>query len=155
MKYICQECENEFETTDKGRKYCNIKCYGAYTKKYPNKGSFFGGHSPWNKNLKGIHLSPASEFKQGQKGRNWVPTSSSVIRKHKGDGFRVWVKVAEPNDWQTRAIVVWEMKNGPVPKGKIIHHIDRNSLNDRPSNLQALTRAEHLTEHRSEFKKAA
>ena len=31
-----------------------------------NKGTFKKGNNPWNKGLKGIHLSPASEFKEGQ-----------------------------------------------------------------------------------------
>ena len=36
-----------------------------------NKGRFEKGHIPWNKNLKGIHLSPNSEFKKGMKSWNF------------------------------------------------------------------------------------
>lgn len=156
MRVTCNECEVEFNPgVDKGRKFCGLKCYWAYKKKYPNKGAFSKGNSPWNKDLKGIHLSPDTEFKKGVRGTNWVPISSSVIRQHKGDSPRVYIKIDEPNSWKERSILIWEMKNGPIPKGKIIHHIDRDSLNDRPSNLQALTRAEHLNEHRHEFKKTS
>lgn len=31
-----------------------------------NRGQFAKGHKPWNKNLKGTHFSPETEFKVGQ-----------------------------------------------------------------------------------------
>jgi len=31
----------------------------------PNKTSFKKGQIPWNKNIKGIHYSPETEFKKG------------------------------------------------------------------------------------------
>lgn len=154
MVVICFECKTEFDTTDKRRKFCELKCYWASAKKNPNKGTF-NGQPPWNKDMKGIHLSPATEFKAGQRGPNWMPISSTVIHRNKQDSPRVWIKVAEPNEWRPRAVVVWEAKNGPLPKGKLVHHIDRDSLNDRPANLQALTRAEHINEHRHEFNRTA
>ncbi len=42
---------------------------------------------------------------------------------------------------------VWKFHNGEVPKGKEIHHIDGNSLNNNISNLTAITRREHLRLH--------
>lgn len=43
--------------------------------------------------------------------------------------------------------LVWEVFNGPIPKGCCIHHIDENPLNDRLDNLVLLTNAEHLSIH--------
>lgn len=62
MKLNCLLCQKEFNTypskiRDGRGKYCSRSCMGKINKP---KGS-----QPWNKNKKGIHLSPASEFKKG------------------------------------------------------------------------------------------
>lgn len=102
----------------------------------------------WNRGLKGIHLSPASEFKKGKAAHNKLPVGSETITKDKGRGQpRVYRKVAEPNIWRLRAVLVWEEIHGPVPNGYVIHHVDHDSLNDSPTNLECLTRAEHARVH--------
>ena len=58
--------------------------------------------------------------------------------------------MSDPSGWRERAKVVWEEANGPIPKGCVIHHKDRDTLNDIAHNLEAMTRAEHLAEHRAE-----
>lgn len=65
---------------------------------------------------------------------------------------RAFIKVAEPNKWRLRAHVVWESENGAIPAGFAIHHRDRNKLNDALSNLELLSVARHLAEHRDEFR---
>lgn len=100
----------------------------------------------------GQRLSPTTEFKPGQPAHNHLPVGSVRIRVETHTGSpRAWVKVAEPNVWRRRASVVWESIHGPLPRGKVVHHRDRDSLNDDPSNLVALTRKEHINEHREEF----
>jgi hypothetical protein len=117
-----------------------------------NKGRV--GQPAWNKGLKGIHLSPKTEFKPGITPATKAPVGSIKIRTRKWDGKqRAWVKVAEPNVWRLRAVVAWEHQHGPVPRGLLIHHKDRNTLNDDLDNLSAISRAEHLKEHRSEFER--
>ena len=37
--------------------------------------------------------------------------------------------------------VIWEMFNGPIPKGLVIDHIDSNRQNNKISNLQCITMA--------------
>ena len=64
---------------------------------------------------------------------------------------RVRVKIAHPNKWKMRSVKVWEDHHGPVPTGKIIHHDDRNTMNDSIENLLCLTRAEHIEEHRNDL----
>jgi hypothetical protein len=44
--------------------------------------------------------------------------------------------------------------NGSLPRGSVVHHKDRNSENDALDNLQAMTRAAHAEEHRSEMNAA-
>lgn len=42
---------------------------------------------------------------------------------------------------------IWQHHNGPIPPGHHIHHRDGNALNNDPSNLVALTEAEHKAHH--------
>jgi len=150
----CEQCGVTIKKQNK--RFCSKKCHDLWRKGKAtwNKGSFAKGHRPWNKDLKGIHLSPSSEFTHGQVPINYLPVGVVQIRKRKRGGKkRAWVKVADPNVWRLRAKVVWEEHNGPIPKGLLIHHINRNTLDDHIANLQCLTRAEHLKEHRHEFKK--
>lgn len=120
-----------------------------------NKTSFQKGNTPWNKNKKGIHLSPSTEFKKGCKSNKKLPVGSITIRKRKNrnEPARAWIKISEPNIWELRAVFVWKKHYGEVPKGSTVHHKDRNPLNDSINNLQVMTRAEHLAEHRKEHKK--
>jgi hypothetical protein len=120
----------------------------------PPENAFHAGHAPWNRGLKGIRLSPETEFKKGQRSHKRMPVGTVSIRPDKNGVPRAFVKIADPNSWRLRAVVVWEGENGPVPPGKVIHHKDRDSLNDAPSNLDALTRKEHIAEHRRDFHRA-
>ena len=99
---------------------------------------------------KGERRGVATEFKKGQRAGNHLPVDTVRIRRRRTrDDVRAWVKVAEPNVWRMRAVVEYEKVHGPVPKGHVVHHVDEDSLNDDPSNLRALTRAEHLAVHSS------
>ena len=98
---------------------------------------------------KGERRGVTTEFVKGQRPTNVLPVGSVTTRvRHKrGRDTRAWVKVAEPNVWRERAVVVWESANGPRPRGLVIHHINGDPLDDRPENLVALTRAEHAALH--------
>jgi hypothetical protein len=113
------------------------------------------GHPAWNKGLKGIHLSPGSEFKRGQIGIHHVPVGTERTRLDKAGKSRVWVKVAEPNRWRLRAQLAWELANGrAVPRGFLVHHENRDSTDDSAENLKLLTRSQHINEHRDELETA-
>ena len=168
---VCETCSAEFSVPHYRRekaRFCSNTCKAAWVaKNYLNTGPKpwaaanldghrhkskrnFGGE-PWNKGMKGIRLSPKTEFKKGMVSDKRAPVGEVRERKAKGGVVRAFVKVAEPNVWQVRAKVVWEQHNGPLPRGYVIHHKDRNPLNDDLENLQAMTRAEHIEEHRNEF----
>jgi HNH endonuclease len=152
-------------------RFCSGKCRSSWVaRKYLNKGPkpwaaknldghrhksgtrFKLGHEPWNKDMKGIHLSPQSEFQKGRESETKMPLGSVVERTRQREGYpRAWVKVAEPNKWELRARLVWAAHNGPIPRGMIVHHKDRNALNDEIDNLQMMTKAEHMNEHRAEI----
>lgn len=93
-----------------------------------------------------------TEFRAGQAAHNHQPVGSVTIRRRRRDGERrAWVKVAEPNVWNLRARVVWEAANGPVPDGMVVHHVNRDTLDDSLANLVLESRSGHLSEHRPEF----
>jgi HNH endonuclease len=100
----------------------------------------------------GQRFGMATEFKKGQPARNKLEIGTQTIRRAAMTGkLRGWVKIAEPNVWKPRAIFVWEQHHGPVPKGMIVHHKDRNTTNDSIENLELKTRGEHVNEHRAEL----
>lgn len=45
---------------------------------------------------------------------------------------------------------VWADANGPIPEGHDVHHIDHNKLNNDPTNLRLLTKADHAALHAEE-----
>lgn len=120
-----------------------------------NYTQFQKGHEPWNKGMKGIHLSPDTQWKKGCESNRKLPLGSVTIRHRKREkNPRAWVKVSEPNVWVPRARKVYEDAHGPLPHGLVIHHINRDPLNDDPSNLVAMTRREHALEHEHELREA-
>lgn len=118
------------------------------------EGRFLHGHSysPSTQFKKGVHAAPATEFKAGQAPHNHLPVASVRVRRETHTGLnRAWVKTAEPDVWRKRAVVVWEAAHGSVARGSVVHHRNRDSLNDDIDNLQAMTRRQHADEHRDEL----
>jgi len=120
-----------------------------------NMGSFRKGQSPWNKGIKGTHFSPETEFKKGQKSINHLPVGSITIRKYYKRNLspKRWIKIAEPNKWIMYTVYLWQKNIGNIPADKILHHINRDSLDDRIENLCLVTRAEHINIHRADLEK--
>lgn len=155
-KWICEQCGNPFVRDKSGVRpirFCKVRCYHDWRAANGiTSGQFTPGLAAWNKGKKGTHFSPATEFKKGRQSENWMPVGSVTVRADKQGKDRAWVKVAEPNKWVLRAVMNWESFFGrKVPNGKVIHHKDRNPLNDAPANLQALTRAQHIAVHREDL----
>jgi len=136
-----------------GGLFCCVQCCWKWRKGRMPPGGFPVKHKPWNRDKKGIHLSPYSQFKKGSVPVNKAAIGTVKIRRRKNDHFRprAWIKVAEPNKWELRAVVNWKKKNGPIPKGFVVHHKNRNTLSDGVRNLELQTRAEHILEHHAEL----
>lgn len=115
-------------------------------------GRYAPGNTPINKGQKGIHLSPASEFKKGNRPWNYKPVGTERIN---ADGY--WdVKIADPKKWRQKHILVWEAANGPVPKNKVVLFGDGNPLNCTLENLLLISRRELLVmNHRGLIKNDA
>lgn len=118
--------------------YSQVK---AYLKRHGiltgRTGRFEKGHVPANKGTHNGGWEP-TQFKKGNMPVNHKPVGTESVRKgHKerGESPRIWVKVAEPNQWRMKSVIVWESHYGPVPKGKIVIFLDGDTMNTDISNL--------------------
>ena len=175
VKKICEICGKEYLVKNYRKetsKYCSKKCQGkacydknlasidktylignTFRKGMPPPKPFAKGHTPWNKGLKGIHLSKETEFKKGIKSINHKEVGEICLRKEKNDKERNYIKVAEPDKWELYPVYLVKQAGFEIPKGSVVHHINKNCLDDRIENLQILTRAEHINIHREDWKK--
>lgn len=93
----------------------------------------------------------ATMFKKGRKPNNWKPIGSERINNKYG---YILVKVAEPNKWKPKHILIWEQANGPVPKGYKIMFADQNKQNFNLDNLLLISKGEsaQLNKNKMVFK---
>jgi len=120
-------------------RYLNGNQYSKGNK--PNRTSFVKGHIPWNKGMRGIHLSLETEFKKGGKPPTWCHVGTIRKRKHHRDKLpRYWIKIAEPHKWMLLSHYRWIQRYTFLIKGDIIHHRNGHSFDDRIDNLIALPR---------------
>ena len=82
------------------------------------------GLIPVNKGTKGMfpNAGGATRFKKGNRPHNYLPVGSETKTS---DGY--WkVKIADPNIWKMKHVLLWENAYGPVPKGKFVTFLDGN-----------------------------
>ncbi len=152
--WTCERCGSEFKRDRAGTRvirFCSQKCYHEWNRESgDNAGRFSKDNPPWNKGTKGTVKPNSGTFQVGHE-LGLVAVGTTTIRNDKAGRKRAWVKVADNRDaydWKMRAVVVWENENGAVQFGRVVHHKDHDTLNDDIENLDVLSRAEHLAEHR-------
>jgi hypothetical protein len=101
---------------------------------------FKKGHVPANKGKKGVGGWEPTQFKKGHMPHNYVPVGSERVN---GDDY-VDIKIADPNKWKGKHILVWEEHNGPLPKGYVVIFGDGNRRNFDPNNLILVSRQQLL-----------
>lgn len=104
-------------------------------------GRFEKGHEPPNKGRKGYH-SPGSEkgwFQKRHKPWNYAKIGDEAWTT---DGY-LKVKIAEPNKWRPKHLLVWEQHNGKVPEGFCVSFKDSNHANCSIDNLVLISLAEN------------
>lgn len=106
---------------------------------------FKKGHTPPNKGKK---ISPEhyaksapTMFKKGHINHNRMPVGAERVVTFKKLSY-IWVKVAEPNKWRPKHILIWEAAHGPVPKGHKVIFADQNRRNFDLDNLLLVTDAD-------------
>jgi hypothetical protein len=102
---------------------------------------FTPGQKPWNTGIKGLHHSPATEFKKGNRPWGWVPVGS--LRNYGGYRQR---KVADTGDmatdWRSLHVMLWESVHGEIPEGHAIVFKDRDKTHIVIENLECISRRE-------------
>ncbi len=107
---------------------------------------FKKGFIPWNKNLKGLHFSPDTEFKKGHLPVNTTYDGCIRVRighkDRKGRRYK-WIRIAK-SKWIMLQHYNWLNSGREIPKGYLLACKDGNTLNCEPDNWELITRAENL-----------
>lgn len=114
----------------KSYRFCCHACYANSRKGKHGPGNMLPGSTPSNKAR--------------------VGDVKVRVRHNRKSKPRAWVKVAEPNSWELRARLIVKNAGITIPKGSVVHHVNGDSLDDRPENLTVCTLAEHMAYHRHE-----
>ena len=104
-------------------------------------GRFEKGHVSPNKGRKGLYI-PGSEkgwFKKGHIPANYAQVGDEAWTT---DGY-LKVKIAEPNKWKYKHVLVWEQHNNKVPAGCVVIFKDKNHANCSIENLALITKSEN------------
>lgn len=144
-KEIMEAFNHKFETDIK---VGQVKSYIGNNKLNTGRtGSFPKGHVPANKGKKGIGGWPETHFKKGHMPYNYLPVGTEL---KKCDGY-VYVKIADPNKWKQKHIIIWEAANGAVPDKHRIIFADGDRSNVCLENLLMVTRRELLVMNRGKL----
>lgn len=162
---FCEVCGSPINRWAK--RFCSHQCKGQWHAKHgpppPNKGKRRA--PPWTCIQCGAPFDRAraatkalkycsNECRIQWQRENSCPIGTVRIYSSSSGRLRAWVKVARDDgqhDWRPRSVLVWKATHGPIPVGHLVHHSNRQTLDDTIDNLELYTRAAHLAEHRSEI----
>lgn len=97
---------------------------------------FQKGQAAHNKGKPGNGGWRSTQYKKGSTPHNYLPVGSERINT---DGY-VDIKIADPNKWKQKHLIVWEEANGPVPVDHVVLFGDGDKLNVVLDNLLLVTR---------------
>ena len=154
--YECTQCRKHFVADGRKRSFCSLPCCWKWRSEHRSTGQFTPGQKPWNSDMAGMGICKPNKgsFKPGRKSDCKADIGAVRTRTDKQGHKRIWVKVNDNGssyDWELRAMVLWTAANGELPLGWVVHHKNRDTLDDSMANLEAMSRAGHLKIHRPEF----
>jgi len=98
------------------------------------------GHTPWNKDTKGLTGANSGSFKKGHRPANAVEIGTEV---ELFDGY-IKVKIAGPKSWELKHRVVWQENNGAIPTDHVIRFQNGNRKDCRIENLYLTDKAGNM-----------
>src|SRR5574343_760086 len=109
----------------------------------PVNGLFQKDCKPWNNGTKGHGLTGVNKgsFKKGIIPKNKRHIGSERICHREGYHY---IKIAEPDIWKAKHIMLWEENNGPVPPSHVVILADGDTNNITIENLELASRHELL-----------
>ena len=156
---VCQTCGKEFQKRQRGYKYCSRECYykmkkirgdrvnwtdemkAKMSKRYTGRGNPGYGRPGWSKGKKRPEIT--GEKSKLWKGGYWISK----------DGYKVIQNEIETSGRKVlEHRMVMEIHLGRKLKFiEIIHHKNKNKLDNRLENLQIMSREEHINLHRADI----
>jgi hypothetical protein len=146
LKSICRNTGFTISKVYGSLKRQGLKVPDELTKARRGESAFQVDGIPFNKGKKqveymsedAIQNCKKSQFSKGHKPHNAHEIGAEVTVA----GY-TRIKVAEPNKWIFKQILVYESQYGPLQEGLIVVFEDKNTQNFDINNLKAITRAEH------------
>ncbi|KIM03347.1 MAG: hypothetical protein KU29_11975 [Sulfurovum sp. FS06-10] len=105
-------------------------------------GRFQKGAASFNKGTKGLTSANKTSFQSGSIPLNKKEVGSITKRTDKNGYTYQWIKIAEPNKWQTYHAYLWEQEYGKIQKGFCVIFKDKNPSNTSLDNLMLVSRNE-------------
>ena len=156
-KKNCPVCKKEFQPKESKRKYCSIECYYKMKKmrkdrvvwtdemkeklsnKYKGKGNpAFGKKGFWNgKKRPKMWGGKHPNYAGGYTNKN---------------GYRI-ICFEGKKEIPEHRFVMEEYIGRNLTDNEVVHHINKNKLDNRLQNLKLLTRSEHMNLHREDINK--
>lgn len=102
---------------------------------------FQKGSVPVNKGTRHVYNVGGNKtsFQKGHTPKNYMPVGSERVN---ADDY-VDIKIADPNKWRGKHLIVWEKHNGrSVPLGHVVIFGDGNRRNFAPDNLLLVSRGQ-------------
>lgn len=110
--------------------------------KCSSDGRFQKGAASFNKGTKGLTSANKTSFQSGSIPLNKKEVGSITKRTDKNGYTYQWIKIAEPNKWQTYHAYLWEQEYGKIQKGFCVIFKDKNPSNTSLDNLMLVSRNE-------------
>ena len=80
--------------------------------------------------------------------RRYINSTSKTARRY----FFPYINGNRAKGWALLHRAIWEFHNGKIPENFIVHHKDKNVLNNDLTNLECISKKEHGERHKEEFK---